>query len=285
MASARDGQEGYPGASGNATRTPSSSSRRAQAQPHRAGHRGLPDRGGGRRGDHRIEADGGHPQGCPSRLNERRRHGPVDERAVELRTGETNPGAPSNQNALRGDEAQAAWERGRARPARTRKHRHSGLERQPAAGDTGSSMGNTFFEQPTINSPYEYPVRPVRHWELDEEGQPTNRMLDRRWRVELITPIPKPQGREKAASQTEFGLGDSSDTQSHDPTPIINELRDHIDRWHVLPSPKDWRVTSTESRRSHELGWKALGKSRTIQEQERVGERQSRVRVTEGYDR
>lgn len=32
-------------------------------------------------------------------------------------------------------------------------------------------MFNDFFEQPILNSPYEYPSR---HWELDEEGSPTS---------------------------------------------------------------------------------------------------------------
>jgi hypothetical protein len=32
-------------------------------------------------------------------------------------------------------------------------------------------MENRFFEKPIINSPYKYPQR---HWELDEEGQPTH---------------------------------------------------------------------------------------------------------------
>ena len=34
-----------------------------------------------------------------------------------------------------------------------------------------------FFEQPILNSPYE---RPARHWELDENRQPTNRRVDAR---------------------------------------------------------------------------------------------------------
>ena len=36
-------------------------------------------------------------------------------------------------------------------------------------------MENPFFDKPIINSPYEYPSR---HWELDEEGQPTQRTID-----------------------------------------------------------------------------------------------------------
>ena len=36
-------------------------------------------------------------------------------------------------------------------------------------------MAETFYEHPIVNSPYEYPRR---HWELDGDGQPTNRLLD-----------------------------------------------------------------------------------------------------------
>jgi type III restriction enzyme len=32
-------------------------------------------------------------------------------------------------------------------------------------------MTDDFFEHPIRNSPYSYPAR---HWELDEDGQPTN---------------------------------------------------------------------------------------------------------------
>ena len=44
-----------------------------------------------------------------------------------------------------------------------------------------------FFRKPILNSPYEYPGR---HWELDENRQPTNRIIDQRRSVSLITPIP-----------------------------------------------------------------------------------------------
>ena len=34
-------------------------------------------------------------------------------------------------------------------------------------------MSNAFFEQPILNSPYAYPSR---HWELDRDGQPTQKI-------------------------------------------------------------------------------------------------------------
>jgi len=51
-------------------------------------------------------------------------------------------------------------------------------------------MENLFFEKPILNSPYDYPVE---HWELDTEGQPTQRIIQGRRRAEFITPIPKPR--------------------------------------------------------------------------------------------
>jgi len=49
-------------------------------------------------------------------------------------------------------------------------------------------MDNLFFERPILNSPYKYPAR---YWELDEHGQPTQRIIESRRRAEFITPISK----------------------------------------------------------------------------------------------
>ncbi len=64
-------------------------------------------------------------------------------------------------------------------------------------------MNNQFFEQPILNSPYEYPAR---HWELDDQGQPTQRIIEKRRSAKFITPIPKPRKRKNkdAPQQQEF---------------------------------------------------------------------------------
>jgi hypothetical protein len=36
-------------------------------------------------------------------------------------------------------------------------------------------MSNPFFDYPILNSPYECPMR---YWELDETGQPTQKIID-----------------------------------------------------------------------------------------------------------
>jgi type III restriction enzyme len=55
-----------------------------------------------------------------------------------------------------------------------------------------SATDNRFFTEPIRNSPYEYPRE---HWELDVQGQPTQRIIEGRRRAEFITPIPKPRKR------------------------------------------------------------------------------------------
>ncbi|MBI5142034.1 MAG: DEAD/DEAH box helicase family protein [Nitrospirae bacterium] len=110
-------------------------------------------------------------------------------------------------------------------------------------------MNNRFFEQPILNSPYGYPLR---HWELDSSGQPTQQIIEKRRRAEFITPIPKPKKRKVAAEQPRFvfdeGLGLSTEGQQYDATSIINELRQHVDQWRSLKNPKDWHVSPETER-------------------------------------
>jgi type III restriction enzyme len=109
---------------------------------------------------------------------------------------------------------------------------------------------NEFFSKPILNSPYEYPSR---HWELDEKGQPTQKIIDQRRRAEFITPIPKPKKRKDAGEQKQlFDFEESDDISSHDqrydPTPIINELRKSVDDWRKFPDPSSWLVTPETAR-------------------------------------
>ncbi|MDZ4656522.1 MAG: DEAD/DEAH box helicase family protein [Bythopirellula sp.] len=112
-----------------------------------------------------------------------------------------------------------------------------------------SAAQERFFEKPILNSPYEYPVR---HWELDDGGQPTQNIIEKRRRAEFITPIPKPRKRKKKADQQEIvfdeGAGLSTAEQQYDPTSLINEVRSKVDQWRQLPSPNDWQVTPETAR-------------------------------------
>jgi len=110
-------------------------------------------------------------------------------------------------------------------------------------------MDNQFFEQPILNSPYVYPSR---HWELDEQGQPTLQIIEKRRSAEFITPIPKPRKQKKAANQEKMifdeGAGLSSASQLYDATSIINSVRREVDRWRSLPSSNQWKVTPETAR-------------------------------------
>jgi len=110
-------------------------------------------------------------------------------------------------------------------------------------------MDNPFFEHPVLNSPYKYPLR---YWELDDQGQPTQKIIERRRRAEFITPIPKPRKRKGSSNQQSLifdeGKGLSSQAQQYDPTPVINQLRHHVDQWRSLPNPTSWRVTPETAR-------------------------------------
>ncbi|MGD9633338.1 MAG: BPTD_3080 family restriction endonuclease, partial [Pirellulales bacterium] len=111
-------------------------------------------------------------------------------------------------------------------------------------------MANPFFDHPILNSPYDCPQR---HWELDGQGQPTQKVIEARRRADFITPIPKPRKRKaKESTQQEIvfdeGLGLSTQQQQYDPTSIINEVRGHVDRWRALPNPSEWQVTPETAR-------------------------------------
>ncbi|MCC7104671.1 MAG: restriction endonuclease, partial [Chloroflexi bacterium] len=114
-------------------------------------------------------------------------------------------------------------------------------------------MDNRFFERPVLNSPYDYPFR---HWELNEDGQPTQQIVERRRPAEFITPIPKPKKRkgatQPAATQQALvfdeGKGLSTVQQQYDLTSIINEVRRRVDEWRRIPNPADWKVTPETAR-------------------------------------
>ena len=65
-------------------------------------------------------------------------------------------------------------------------------------------MSSSFFERPILNSPYDYPAR---YWELDESGQPTDRVIERRRSVRYVSPIPK--AKKRRAEQPELAIEDA----------------------------------------------------------------------------
>jgi len=109
-------------------------------------------------------------------------------------------------------------------------------------------MSEKFFEKPILNSPYEYPAR---HWELDESGQPTTRIIHKRRSAKFISPIPKPK-KQKRPDKTELlfdeGKGLSTRDQQYDPTAVINTIRQEVDNWRSMKDPGSWGVTPETAR-------------------------------------
>ena len=73
-------------------------------------------------------------------------------------------------------------------------------------------MTEQFFEQPILNSPY---ACSGRHWELDQDGQPTQRIVESRRRAEFITPIPKPKKRKSKQSAQQSIVFDEAENRLH----------------------------------------------------------------------
>ncbi|MYC67556.1 MAG: restriction endonuclease [Acidobacteriia bacterium] len=120
-------------------------------------------------------------------------------------------------------------------------------------------MAPSFFEQPILNSPYEYPSR---HWELDANGQPTNKVLPKRRRVAFISAIPtvkKRRGEQREIIFHEAAQALETETQQYDLTELISGIRQRVDRWRELPDRNSWKVTPETARllehwRSHRFG-------------------------------
>ena len=108
-------------------------------------------------------------------------------------------------------------------------------------------MTDRFFERPVLNAPYDHPSR---HWELDESGQPTDRIVARRRRVSFVTPIPKPKKRKGSQDEMVFDAGArrlAGEGQQYDLREIIGGVRRAVDEWRTLPEA-EWRVTPETAR-------------------------------------
>ncbi len=104
-------------------------------------------------------------------------------------------------------------------------------------------MNNRFYEDPILNSPYE---RPARHWELDKEGIPTQKVVENRRESRLITPIPKPKKRIGKEEQKFLDFNEtkeiSNDDQQYEVYELINRVRSNIEDWRQSDETQ-WKVT------------------------------------------
>jgi type III restriction enzyme len=129
-------------------------------------------------------------------------------------------------------------------------------------------VADLFFEQPILNSPY---IFPSRHWELDAQGQPTQKILNSRRQAAYITPIPKLRKRKSAPKQKgddqgllvfDEGNNLSSADQMYDPLPMINAIRSYVDAWRCIPDPADWKVSPETARLLQH--WRGVGQNNTV---------------------
>jgi len=115
----------------------------------------------------------------------------------------------------------------------------------------------SFFDQPILNSPYSIPKI---HWELDDDGHPTDREISARRKSALWTALP---GASSTPSRTQAsmdlgGEGLSTDATEFNPSPVVNDLRTEIDTWRNLPNPSQWKVTPITQRLLQH--WRAIQK-------------------------
>ena len=110
-------------------------------------------------------------------------------------------------------------------------------------------MSDQFFEKPILNSPYEYPVR---HWQLDDSGQPTQKIVETRRQADFITPIPKPKLKKGTANQQAIvfdeGHGLSTEKQEYAQAQLINSVRAQVDQWRKIRDQSHWGVTPETAR-------------------------------------
>ena len=108
-------------------------------------------------------------------------------------------------------------------------------------------MSQAFYERPILNSPYEYPGR---HWKLDRDGLPTDQIVESRRTAEFISPVPAPKAQTGKPQQLRLALGEkdlSTAEQQYNPYPVINTIRQEVDRWRKLPE-RQWKVTPETAR-------------------------------------
>nr|WP_255553658.1 DEAD/DEAH box helicase family protein [Maritimibacter sp. DP1N21-5] len=98
-----------------------------------------------------------------------------------------------------------------------------------------------------MNSPY---FVPEQHWELDDDGRPTDRIITTRRRSDLVSAMPKSKsvsgGSQSEMELSKAGLGGLDAT--YNVTEFVNEMRSQVDSWRQLPNPNHWQVSPITQR-------------------------------------
>ena len=104
------------------------------------------------------------------------------------------------------------------------------------------NLVQTFAHNPILNSPYEYPAR---HWDMDENNQPTAKVNEFRRPSSLKSPIAAARRR---GGMTQADLfAENEDGVDYGTNDLINSIRKEVDAWRRLPQER-WNVTAETSR-------------------------------------
>ena len=105
--------------------------------------------------------------------------------------------------------------------------------------------GQSFFDNPILNSPYEYPCR---HWEMDADNKPTGKVIERRRKSSNRTPIaaPKTKGASEHGIQGDL-FNDVVSDVAYRENELINSIRAEVAAWRNAPEPV-WGVTAETAR-------------------------------------
>ncbi|MDG1078295.1 MAG: DEAD/DEAH box helicase family protein [Planktotalea sp.] len=108
-------------------------------------------------------------------------------------------------------------------------------------------MAMSFFEEPILNSPY---LVPGKHWELDGDGRPTDKIIEKRRGFALISATPSSRS-VRSSNQSEMSLnttGLDSEDMAYGVTETVNEMRYQVDAWRNLRNPNDWQFSPVTQR-------------------------------------
>lgn len=121
----------------------------------------------------------------------------------------------------------------------------------------------SFFDKPILNAPYQ---SPSRHWDLDGDGRPTDKVLETRRRSALWTVLPGASAKSDRTQERMVFDGDGLSTEATEfnPSPIVNDLRRELHVWRRLPNPAQWKVTPLTQRLLQHWRASQADKSQTI---------------------
>ena len=92
------------------------------------------------------------------------------------------------------------------------------------------NLVQTFAHNPILNSPYEYPAR---HWDMDENNQPTAKVNEFRRPSSLKSPIAVSR-RHGGMAQADL-FAENEDGVDYGTNDLINSIRKEVDAWRRLP--------------------------------------------------